>query len=595
MRNFVMRVQSLSNQELSLSSILDAAKKGDYAVPKFQRDYVWTKAQRKSLADSVVRGYPIGSLLLMPTKGSLNVSADPLKALETKLRDGGAYYVMDGQQRLTSMYIIFSADDPVENYYYDLLSMLAEMYPDEDFESMLAKKYKGNPNIDTECLCLTLRSREKSKNEGRFVRCREIAHGRYLNPLHSFIEGLKDAGVDEDRCDEFQNELNTVLGSVAHFAVPVVYISSDSNLEIICRIFEKVNTSGTKLVPLDLINAKTHGAWQDCEAGITSYVSDRITSWAAYRSGGRFKDVLDDALTYDVASGRFTSLGPLLKALHIASLVRGGSMKPKVTTAMMLEREAETWFSDWNAFEEEVLGVLQWGVESGLLHAAKASLWELLLGIAIGLPEAFRIKEFKTAILKYAYSLIISDTALSRQETNRTLSFVEFGVELAKKGVNFRQSGRRPADEIVVQRSHVEKATLGRKSYRAIMAIMYDLHFKAGFSVDITGHRIGDGPCDEHHLVTKASGRERPLINSVANIVYLNPEANRYQIRDCDIPEMKEKVLKILHGDEDHRRKVFEANLIPESYVSDDQFLSDRTDLVLKYVNDFLQPYSGSE
>src|SRR5690606_13798145 len=105
-----MRLKNLTNQDHSLSSILECAARGEYAIPVFQRDFVWKTSQCRALADSIIRGYPIGSLLLMPTGGRLNVSADPLKSAGAELKNGGKTYVMDGQQRLTSIHKIFLAD-----------------------------------------------------------------------------------------------------------------------------------------------------------------------------------------------------------------------------------------------------------------------------------------------------------------------------------------------------------------------------------------------------------------------------------------------------------------------------------------------------
>lgn len=76
--------------------------KGEYAVPIFQRDFVWTSKQVEDFFDSIWRGYPIGSILLwqpdtdMPVK---DILTDELKDIARP-----AYFVLDGRQRLSAFF-----------------------------------------------------------------------------------------------------------------------------------------------------------------------------------------------------------------------------------------------------------------------------------------------------------------------------------------------------------------------------------------------------------------------------------------------------------------------------------------------------------
>ena len=45
-------------------NILEKVKSGEYSVPEFQRDFVWTTRQVIDLFDSIIKGYPIGSIIL---------------------------------------------------------------------------------------------------------------------------------------------------------------------------------------------------------------------------------------------------------------------------------------------------------------------------------------------------------------------------------------------------------------------------------------------------------------------------------------------------------------------------------------------------
>jgi len=83
----------------------------NYCLPAFQRDYVWDEEDVKSLIDSIIRGYPIGAIILWKPSNKEFIENDPFS---TPLADfavnheGDYYYVIDGQQRLTSLLLLFN-------------------------------------------------------------------------------------------------------------------------------------------------------------------------------------------------------------------------------------------------------------------------------------------------------------------------------------------------------------------------------------------------------------------------------------------------------------------------------------------------------
>ena len=49
---------------MKISTIIDYIDLGNYALPKFQRGYVWNRDQVRKMMNSLYRGYPIGGLLI---------------------------------------------------------------------------------------------------------------------------------------------------------------------------------------------------------------------------------------------------------------------------------------------------------------------------------------------------------------------------------------------------------------------------------------------------------------------------------------------------------------------------------------------------
>jgi hypothetical protein len=90
-----------------ISTILDQIDSGAIALPVFQRGFVWNRGQVRELMTSLYRGHPVGSLLFWETKSdSARVRGEgPIQA-------GTANLLLDGQQRVTSLYGLIRGKQP---------------------------------------------------------------------------------------------------------------------------------------------------------------------------------------------------------------------------------------------------------------------------------------------------------------------------------------------------------------------------------------------------------------------------------------------------------------------------------------------------
>lgn len=113
--------------DLTIREILDLVPRGQIRVPAFQRGFVWDSDQVAFLMDSLYKQYPFGSLLLWRTREQLRHerSLGPFR-LPDRNPDYPIDYVLDGQQRLTSIFGVFQTDiepDPMvpwTDIYFDL-------------------------------------------------------------------------------------------------------------------------------------------------------------------------------------------------------------------------------------------------------------------------------------------------------------------------------------------------------------------------------------------------------------------------------------------------------------------------------------------
>lgn len=97
-----------SARTYTLAALVGMVREGRVRVPHFQRNLRWNTRDAIALMDSVLRGYPVGSLLLWKRKGPAETVTLGQVRIEAPEMDE-ALYVVDGQQRLTAFVNAFDA------------------------------------------------------------------------------------------------------------------------------------------------------------------------------------------------------------------------------------------------------------------------------------------------------------------------------------------------------------------------------------------------------------------------------------------------------------------------------------------------------
>lgn len=214
-----------------IDKLINRINSGDIRIPAFQRPYVWKQNQILELLDSIVKNYPIGSILLWSTserlKHTRNIAgyAIPDNDLEYPVN-----YVLDGQQRLSSVYATFSdkttQDTSSLDYNPDL--DIFEIY--YDFK---AEKFTPVSEID--------------------IASNHVMYLRNFLSAASLIQAL--TSLDSTYHQAAQN----LFSKLINYELPVVTIKNRNKTEV-GMIFERINSTGTKLTTLDLMIAWT---WTD--------------------------------------------------------------------------------------------------------------------------------------------------------------------------------------------------------------------------------------------------------------------------------------------------------------------------------------------
>lgn len=114
-----MRIETTS---IRIPELIDRVGAGEFLIPKFQREFVWDSSTIKLFFDSILRGFPVGSLILWtPSEVSFEVETEVGGIKIVGNRKGNGEYVLDGRQRITTLMSVLNPDgDLFDNYYIDL-------------------------------------------------------------------------------------------------------------------------------------------------------------------------------------------------------------------------------------------------------------------------------------------------------------------------------------------------------------------------------------------------------------------------------------------------------------------------------------------
>src|SRR5436305_8828198 len=97
-----------------LQEVLDGVAGGKIQLPDFQREWKWDDDRIRALLATVTLDYPLGVVMTLATGGNAQFKARPLAGTEVSVDRVPEQLLLDGQQRLTSLYQALRSDQPVE-------------------------------------------------------------------------------------------------------------------------------------------------------------------------------------------------------------------------------------------------------------------------------------------------------------------------------------------------------------------------------------------------------------------------------------------------------------------------------------------------
>ena len=199
---------------------------GQIKLPMFQREFVWEKEQSAKLIDSILKGFPIGTFIFWKTREELRSYKEVGNHTLPETQKGDyVQYILDGQQRITSLYAIRKGiritKDGKEIDYRDIFVNLHHD-PDADEQIVVTEK-------------------DESK---RYVPVHDILS----LPLGTFYKSLPPDLAD--RVEKYKNKLTGY-----DFSTITI---KDYPIEVACEVFSRINTGGKSLTVFEIMVAKTY-------------------------------------------------------------------------------------------------------------------------------------------------------------------------------------------------------------------------------------------------------------------------------------------------------------------------------------------------
>ena len=226
---------------MKVSTILDQIDDGAIALPVFQRGYVWNRDQVRGLLESLYRRHPVGSLLTWVTRTE---SVDSRG--ESPLQPGYVKLLLDGQQRITTLYGIIRGKEP------------------PFFEGNLATFTGLHFNMETETFQFYAPIR--MSQEPGWVNITELMEGG----IGRFIAEIQESPVLAPKVATYIDRLNRVY-TIKDVELHVEDVTGeDKTVDVVVDIFNRVNSGGTKLSKGDLALAEVCAAWPEARGEMNS-------------------------------------------------------------------------------------------------------------------------------------------------------------------------------------------------------------------------------------------------------------------------------------------------------------------------------------
>lgn len=252
----------MKTNDTSILQLMEGISAGKIQLPDFQRGWVWDDTRIRKLITSITQNFPVGAAMFLEY-GNQNVrfkyrmiEGAPSTAVQPE------QLVLDGQQRLTSIYSALCSQAPVRTKTEKGDMMLRYYYID------IAKSIDKSADRE-EAIISVPHTRQITSDFGRKidldVTTAQQEYENKLFPLNIILDSIKSTQWqigymqyyqgDQDICQEYLQFMSEIIQPVSHYQIPVISLDKDTPKEAVCQVFENVNQGGVALTVFELVTA----------------------------------------------------------------------------------------------------------------------------------------------------------------------------------------------------------------------------------------------------------------------------------------------------------------------------------------------------
>ena len=251
-----------TSNDTNLSELMADVGSGKTQLPDFQRGWTWDDDRIRGILASLTQGYPMGAIMnLQYGSESVRFKYRPIEGVQAN-GVTPEYLVLDGQQRLTSMWRATCSKDPVETvtdkkkkisryYYLDINVCLDDDADRLDAILSVPADRKIKTNFDRDVV-LDLSTRELEYEHEMFP----INIIFDSSAREDWADGYKDyhnyAPEFREKYNRFRKEIIEIMTG---YKLPVIRLDKSTPREAVCKVFENVNTGGVALTVFELVTA----------------------------------------------------------------------------------------------------------------------------------------------------------------------------------------------------------------------------------------------------------------------------------------------------------------------------------------------------
>lgn len=230
---------SFRTETRTASEIINKIVKGQYIIPPFQRLYVWINKDIENLVNSIVHLFPIGQILIWEEN------------------NGETFNIIDGQQRITSLYLIMSNpfkylnDDLFLSINDDLRDVEKHLF--KDFYKKILKEIKKINIFENSNLFIELTKIEK------FNKLISNNNNEVKDYFEEKLEKIIISMIKNENKWSISNKIKNnifekYLRKISTLNIPITFLSNFKE-EQIMEIFKRLNTKGVPLTTFEIFAA----------------------------------------------------------------------------------------------------------------------------------------------------------------------------------------------------------------------------------------------------------------------------------------------------------------------------------------------------